>query len=57
MKIKILRTILTYLCILLIMISYSICLKYSFSETLVFFRITFIVCIVCLLLERIYFEK
>lgn len=57
MKNNILRTILTYLCILLIMINYSICLKYSFSETLVFFRITFIVCIVCLLLERIYFEK
>ena len=57
MKNNILRTILTYLCILLIIISYSICLKYGFSETLLFFKITFIVCIACLLLERIYFEK
>ena len=57
MKNNILRTILTYLGILLIMINYSICLKYGFSETLEFFGIMFIVCIVCLWLERIYFEK
>lgn len=57
MKNNILRTILTYLGILLIMINYSICLKYGFSETLAFFGIMFIVCIVCLWLERIYFEK
>lgn len=57
MKNNILRTILTYLGILLIMINYSIYLKYSFSETLAFFGIMFIVCIVYLWLERIYFEK
>ena len=57
MKNNILRTILTYLGILLIMINYSICLKYGFSETLAFFGIMFIVYIVCLWLERIYFEK
>lgn len=57
MKNNISRTILTYLGILLIMINYSICLKYGFSETLVFFEIMFIVYIVCLWMERIYFEK
>ena len=40
MKNNILITILTYLGILLIMINYSICLKYGFSETLAFFGVT-----------------
>lgn len=57
MKNNILRTILTYLGILLIMINYSICLKYGFSETLLFFEIIFIICIACLWLEYSYFEK
>lgn len=57
MKNNILKTILIYLGILLIMINYSICLKYGFSETLLFFEIIFIICIACLWLEYSYFKK